>query len=133
MAAPIFFQKVERLCKQEGISVNKLTKKIGVSSSLATGWRNGATPRPENVKAIAEFFKKPIEYFSDEISISNSPVTTNNGAIGNFHAPVTISNGHERPLSQNEIEMIRMFGKLPAIDQAKVLVFTNELLDKNKK
>jgi hypothetical protein len=74
-----------------------------------------------------------VGYLTGESSVSNSSVQANHGAIGNFHAPVTISNGSERTLSTNEIEMLRMFTKLEAIDQAKVLVFTHDLLEKSKK
>ncbi|MDR1753520.1 MAG: hypothetical protein LBR74_01255 [Eubacterium sp.] len=45
---------------------------------------------------------------------------------------MTISNGHERTLSDNEIEMLRMFTKLKPMEQAKVMVFIHDLVEKHK-
>lgn len=53
----MFYQKVEMQCVRKGISVTKLTKILGLSSSVITGWKNGATPRLSTVKMIADFFR----------------------------------------------------------------------------
>ena len=127
-----FYRAVEKLCKKQGLSITSLGAKAGFAGSTASGWLTGSKPHHSTVLKIAEYFNVPVESLSGE-NVSQSRVQTNNGAIGNFNAPVTISNGSERTLSTNEIEMLRMFTKLEAIDQAKVLVFTNELLEKNKK
>lgn len=133
MSETVFYQRITKLCEERGISLTKLAQDVGKGSATATGWKKGSAPRSETLLAIAEYFGVPVSFLTGETSVSNSSVQTNNGAIGNFHAPVTISNGSERTLSTNEIEMLRMFTKLEAIDQAKVLVFTHELLEKNKK
>jgi transcriptional regulator with XRE-family HTH domain len=131
MSETMFFQRLTKLCEERGISVTRLAKEIGKGSATATGWKKGAPPRSDTLKAIADYFDVPVRYLKDE-NASTTAVQTNHGAVGNFHAPVTISNGTERTLSDNEIEMFRMFAKLTPIDQAKAMVFTSELLDKQK-
>lgn len=54
-------------------------------------------------------------------------VTTNNGAIGNFYAPVTIINGSKNQPAGNEAELLQSFAMLNTLDQAKVFVFIDEL------
>ena len=133
MSETVFYQRVAKLCEERGISITKLADEIGKGSATASGWKKGSVPRSDTLRLIADYFEVSIEFLTGKTSISKPTVQTNNGAIGNFHAPVTISNGSERTLSANEIEMLRMFSKLEAIDQAKILVFTNELLEKKQK
>jgi len=58
----MFFDKVELLCANKGISITKLTHLLGLSSSVITGWKNGAKPRMSTVKMIADFFRVSPEY-----------------------------------------------------------------------
>lgn len=47
------------------------------------------------------------------------------------HAPVTITNGTERELSKQEIELLNIFEHLSVIAQAKLLISAEELKEKN--
>ena len=51
-----------------------------------------------------------------------------------FHAfaSVTVSNGEERPLSDQESELFRIFSELSTLEQSKVLVFVAELKEAHK-
>ena len=82
---------------------------------------------------FADYFNVSTEYLLGNESTEISSVQTNNGIIGHAHAPVTIMNGAQRVLSANEIELFHMFEKLNAIDQAKVLVYLNDLVEKEIK
>ena len=53
--------------------------------------------------------------------------------IGNAHAPVKISSGAERTLTEQEAEMLRIFSSLSLIDQSKVIVYAAELKEKGGK
>jgi transcriptional regulator with XRE-family HTH domain len=53
----MFYQRVEMQCARKGMSVTKLTKILGLSSSVITGWKKGASPRLSTVKMIADFFR----------------------------------------------------------------------------
>jgi len=54
---------------------------------------------------------------------------TNNWAVGSNHAPVTIINGKETQLSDQEAEILRIFAGLSTMERAKVLIFASELKD----
>lgn len=133
MNETVFFQRVTKLCEKQGISITKLANEIGKGSATASGWKKGAVPRPSTLKIIADYFNVSTEYLLGNESTEISSVQTNNGIIGHAHAPVTIMNGAQRVLSANEIELFHMFEKLNAIDQAKVLVYLNDLVEKEIK
>ena len=52
------------------------------------------------------------------------------GVIGTAHAPVTVNNGKERQLSDNETAILRLFAELDTVEQSKVLVFAAELKER---
>lgn len=62
----IFFQRVELLCKEKGLSVDKMAKNIGMSGASASHWRHGAIPYKSTIKAIADYFGVSIEYLLGE-------------------------------------------------------------------
>jgi transcriptional regulator with XRE-family HTH domain len=129
----IFFLNVKRLSEQKGMSISAVVDSLNISRAAASGWKNGSIPQNETAKTIADFFGVTIEQLltnQDDIAVNS--VQNNYGIVGHANAPVTISNGTERTLSDNEVEMLRMFTKLAPIDQARAMVFTSELLDKQK-
>ena len=61
----IFYEKLINLCNKHRISLTYLVKKLGYSTAVGTQWKNGAVPRPESVKKVADFFGVPVEYFNE--------------------------------------------------------------------
>lgn len=68
-----FFERVEALCTEKGISPDKLCKDLGLSNATATKWRKGAEPRNATKKAVADYFKVSIEYVSGESEQKETP------------------------------------------------------------
>lgn len=123
-----FYEKVITLCKEKGVSRSKMADSIGISRSTPKDWETGKTiPRHETVKRIADYFGVPVSYFDDD-SVGAKNITDNHGIIGHAHAPVTIINGSERKLNDQEVELLNIFEKLSIVDQAKLLVYANGLL-----
>jgi transcriptional regulator with XRE-family HTH domain len=58
----MFFENIEKLCAKKGISITKLSEVLNLSSSVVTGWKNGAQPRKSTLKKIAEYFDVSIDY-----------------------------------------------------------------------
>jgi transcriptional regulator with XRE-family HTH domain len=58
----MFYDKIELLCAKKGISITKLTNLLGLSSSVITGWKNGAKPRLSTIKMIGDFFRVSPDY-----------------------------------------------------------------------
>lgn len=58
----MLYDKVKEVCKARGISVSAVEKELGFGSGTITKW-NKVTPNVRNLKKLADFFGKPIEYF----------------------------------------------------------------------
>ena len=62
-----FYQKIEDLCKNKGISVSRLAKELGLSPSSTITWKNlKSPPRNSTIKLLSDYFNVPYEYFSEE-------------------------------------------------------------------
>ena len=123
-----FYEKVIGLCQQKGVSRSKMADEIGISRSTPKDWADKkSTPQFSTIKKIADYFGVAPTYFTDESTVDVQSVQDNHGIIGHTHAPVTIINGSERKLSEQEIALIDLFGKLDVIKQAQLLSFAAEL------
>ncbi len=127
-------ERLVLVAKQKGISQKELAKNLGVSASTVSDWANGKTePKGPNLIKAAEIIGVSVDYLAGGQEVVTGNVHTNNGIIGHAHAPVTIINGSERFLTANEIELLNIFAELNAMNQAKVLVYANELKEKQNK
>ena len=120
-----FYEKLRELCNQHGTSVTAVAKKIGLSGSVVTTWKNSkGLPRAGTVKKIAEHFSVPVNYFySRDFDIN----PRNNGIIQNTHAPATVINESENKFSEQELVLLEIFAKLDIIGKAQLLAYAAEL------
>lgn len=58
----MLYDKIKNMCKDKGTSVSALEKKLGFGNGTITKW-NGVAPNAYNLKKVADYFGKPIEYF----------------------------------------------------------------------
>lgn len=56
------YENVKKVCSDSGISVHALEKELKFPRSSICKWDKN-TPGIDKVKAVADYFKKPIEYF----------------------------------------------------------------------
>ncbi|MGM9642796.1 MAG: helix-turn-helix domain-containing protein [Eubacteriales bacterium] len=122
-----FFNNIQRLCHEKGISVTALGQELGLSNATTAGWRKGSQPRGKTLKTLADYFDVTVDQLMSEPTIT---VNDNHGIIGHTHAPVTIINGSERKLSEQEVELLNIFGQLSVIEQAKLIVYAEGLKEK---
>ena len=64
-----FYEKVKALCAKEGLVISNLGKVLpdnNITKGSISKWKNGATPRAKNIKAIADYFGVPVEYLTDD-------------------------------------------------------------------
>ncbi len=56
-------------------------------------------------------------------------IQDNHGVIGTAHVPVTIinSNGSEKKLTEQELALLEIFGKLDVVKQAQLLAYAADL------
>ena len=58
----MIYEKIKKLCQEKGISISSVEKELNLSNGLISKW-NKVDPSVSNLKKIADFFGKPIEYF----------------------------------------------------------------------
>lgn len=94
------YEKIKELCEKEGFAISSLCSKIpnlSVNKASISGWKNGSKPRPDKLKAIADYFGVSVDYFSDDYDDS---------------AP-TCTNSHQTvPMDEDEADILRIYRKL---------------------
>lgn len=61
----MIYEKVKELCKKKKVSIYRVEKDLGFSASSIVKWKN-AIPAADKLKAVADYFDMPIEYFLEE-------------------------------------------------------------------
>jgi len=62
----MFYERLKRLCFEQGISVSKMAVDLKISTTTVTGWKRGAKPQSAQVKKIAEYFKISTDELMDD-------------------------------------------------------------------
>ena len=116
------YDRIKELCEKEGFAISSIPQKIpGISINKAsiTGWKNGSVPRPDKLKAIADYFGVSIAYLKGEEEAEPAAL------------PLTVNfDGNILTLSKQETELLSIFQKLSVIDQAKLLIQAEDMLNK---
>lgn len=60
------------LMKKRGISSYKLAKDVGVHVSTVTNWRDGANPKIEHLKLVADYFGVTVDELLSENGVDNN-------------------------------------------------------------
>ncbi len=55
------FDRLKKLCDEQGLSVNKLEEKIGLSKNTLYSWKKN-TPKGSNLTKVADFFDVSTDY-----------------------------------------------------------------------
>jgi len=62
----MFYERLKKLCFEQGISVSKMAVALKISTTTVTGWKRGAKPQSAQVKKIAEYFKISTDELMDD-------------------------------------------------------------------
>ena len=69
-----FYDRVNALCRDRGISITALAIDIGFSKGTPSNWKRMINPpRAETVKKIADYFGVPVSYFTDTNQAAQVP------------------------------------------------------------
>lgn len=126
------YEKIKALCEEEGFHISSIGDKIPalkVNKASVTGWKKGAKPRADKIKAMADYFGVSVEYLTGDSSVSVRNVQDNHGIIGHAHAPVTINGSGTASLSEQEEALLDLFRKMNVVSQAKLLVYAESVLN----
>lgn len=74
----MFWQNYQQLCWAAGKGTTALAVELGFSNATATGWRNGAMPRPAGLKKIADYFGITVE---ELLADNEKPATADGDGI----------------------------------------------------
>lgn len=58
----MIYDKIEKLCKEKGISIHRLETECGLSNGIIAKWKT-SEPAVSKLQKVAKYFKKPIDYF----------------------------------------------------------------------
>lgn len=126
------YDKVRNLCQNRGFEISNLADHVPglqITKSSISRWKQGSVPRAGVVKAIADYFGVTPEYLTNDEApeINVGTIRAQQAIVGQTHAPVTIINGSEKNLSEQEIALLKIFGDLDVIGQARLLAFASDL------
>lgn len=123
------YDRVRRLCNSKGIDISNLGEYLpdaNVASSTISGWKKGATPRAAIVKSIADYFDVSPEYIAHGAQAKAAKPAEALKSPGG-HAPFVVINGTEKKLSEQEVELLRLYREMDVIKKARLLAFAAEL------
>ena len=60
--ASIIYERIDQLCKEQKISINKLETILGFGPSSLQKWKTTTSPSVEKVAKVAEYFNVAVDY-----------------------------------------------------------------------
>lgn len=58
----MFYDIVNRLCKERKTTITKMSEDIGLSNAAATSWKKGAVPKASTLEKISAYFGVSTDY-----------------------------------------------------------------------
>lgn len=65
----ILFDRISELCHEQGITIKKLSEKLGFSESLIRKWKNTSSPSIDKVRLVAKELKVSTDYLIGASSV----------------------------------------------------------------
>lgn len=109
----MFYQRLHKICKENGTTVTRMVKDLGLSSGNLTNWKNGRLPKTEIALKIANYLNVTVHYLMGE---ENAPLRFVHGgkevdrAIENVIDKITLGEqSTKKPLSENEERLKELY------------------------
>lgn len=129
----MFWQRFYDLCVEAGSKPNPVGKKVGISSSTITQWKQGAIPAGDSLEKISDELDCSVDYLLGRtdnpqshkcIAITTGDIKDNhNSVIGNGNSDISIT----VPADGQAAALLEAFEKLDPFKKAKVLLYVEEL------
>lgn len=58
----MFYDTLQGLCREHGLSVSAALKIMGVSSGNISHWKKGRLPKGKTLRRMAQFFDVPVDF-----------------------------------------------------------------------
>ena len=95
----MFYEQLNKACKENGTSITAVLKKIGVGTANGTYWKNGSVPSSDIVVQLAEFLNVSTDYLLVGKQMQADAFT----------------------LNENEQEMLAIFNQFTDREQIKII------------
>lgn len=70
----MYYKNFEELCKQKGVTPNKVSKETGISTATLTSWKQGKyTPKIDKLQIISNYFGVSLEYLMRKEDVEWNP------------------------------------------------------------
>lgn len=125
------YDAYERLCREKGESPSAVAQKAGISKNLPGRWKAGtAKPSNQSIKKLAEHLEVPIKalllddgnVIGGEI-IGSAIVQGSSGSTIKYNSPGRGEDQPESQLTEQEIELLRIFRGMDMKGKIAVLSF----------
>lgn len=73
----MFYEQLQKLCKENGIKPTPLVKKLGMSSGAIQNWKDGKLPSGEILVRFSEFFNVSLDYLVYGKETLGNPISSN--------------------------------------------------------
>lgn len=104
----MFFDHLKQLCADRGTTPTALARKVGISTSNVTSWKNGASPKLDMVERLADALQVPVSALCESQPEPTSPAPS---------------------FSAEEMELVEVYRKLDNSGQRRLFGKAYELLD----
>jgi transcriptional regulator with XRE-family HTH domain len=128
-------ERIFDVLKRSGKKQADLAKHVGVRSNTVSDWKNkGINPSADLIPKIAEFLGVSCDYLltgKEHPGISASNIHNSAVVQGNHATTLIVKNGKEegRELSDQEVELLRIFNLLDVKRQTALLSYAYKLED----
>jgi len=126
-------QRIFSLMSERSISKSDLAKGTGIKPNTISDWQTkGTNPSADKIACICDFLNVSANWLltGEDKPPSNSIAGDVNGSAfiqGVNRGNVTVHNGHERPLSDEAAELLKLYEGLPLKKRVKLLQAAIEL------
>lgn len=81
-----FYEKTKKVCKiKKDITLGEMVKKLNLSTSMPTKWKNGLIPNGETLIKIADFLDESIDYLLGRDQKQEDVIITNDALNPKIH------------------------------------------------
>ncbi len=133
-------QKIKNLREQKGMTLEELGNQVGVGKSTVRKWETGmiANMKRDKIAKLAKALDSDPSYlmgWSDDSNTTQSTITNSAVVQGNNASTLIVKNGnvHEQEISEQAVELIRIFESLTVKEQTELLSFAYKLEEKHNK
>lgn len=117
----MFYDVLKKECEKQGVKITPIVLECGGAKGSISNWKKGASPNSDIVLKLAQRLGVSTDYLLGNVPAQVTAVNNSVAAGGNIDAPITIKNGHERLLSAQERDLLRIYNEADGKEQVEIM------------